>query len=115
VKLFKSAKAETTISADRERGRLSIDRTRSGDVTFHAKFSGVSSLPLSKPDGQIRLRLFIDSCSVEVFVNDGEQVLTCLVFPPQDSRAVELFGSDQSAVASGIDVWPLTSCWKAEK
>jgi hypothetical protein len=49
-----------------------------------------------------------------VFVNDGEQVLTCLVFPSEDSRVVDLFGSDESAVVSAFDVWPLTSCWKAE-
>jgi fructan beta-fructosidase len=113
LKLFKSAKAETVLSIDRGRGRISIDRTRSGDVGFHPKFSGVSAVPLSKPDGRVRLHVFLDACSIEVFVNDGEQVLTCLVFPSEESRALEFFGPDESPVVSALDVWPLTSCWKA--
>jgi fructan beta-fructosidase len=114
LKLYKSAKSETVLSIDRGRGRISIDRTRSGEVGFHAKLSGVSAVPLSKPGGRVRLHVFLDACSIEVFVNDGEQVMTCLVFPSEDSHAVELFGSDKSAVVSAFDVWPLTSCWKVE-
>ncbi|MHB1424852.1 MAG: GH32 C-terminal domain-containing protein [Gemmataceae bacterium] len=115
VKLFKSAKEETVVGIDRGRGLVSIDRRRSGEVGFHAKFAGVYSAPLAKPDGRVKLHIFADASSVEVFVNDGEQVLTCLVFPSESGRAMELFGPDEGAVISSLDVWPLTSCWQAEK
>ncbi len=112
MKLFKSAKAEMVVRVDRGRGLVSIDRTRSGDVGFHPKFSSVFSAPLSKSHCPVNLHIFADTSSVEVFINDGEQVLTCLVFPLQDSRAVEFFGADEVTAVSALDVWPLTSCWK---
>jgi fructan beta-fructosidase len=112
VKLFKSAKTETVLRVDRGQGVVLIDRTRSGNVGFHPKFSGVSSAPLSKPNCRVSLHIFADTSSVEVLVDDGEQVLTCLVFPSEDSRAVELFGPNEGKAVSALDVWPLTSCWK---
>jgi len=114
VKLFKGEKEETVVKVDREQGRISIDRTRSGNVAFHAKFPGVASVSIAKATGRIKLRLFVDACSVEVFVNDGEQVLTSLAFPSKAGRAVELFGPNEGATVSAFDVWPLASCWKAE-
>lgn len=115
LKLFKSAKAETVLTVDRGRGQITMDRTRGGEVGFHKKFPGVFSMPLSKPDGSVKLHLFLDAGSVEVFVNDGGQVLTCLVFPSEGSSAVKLFGPDENTVVSAFDVWPLASCWKAQK
>jgi fructan beta-fructosidase len=113
VRLFKGEKEETVVALNSEQGRLTIDRTRSGNVAFHAKFPGVASVPIAKDDGRTKLHLFVDACSVEVFVNDGETVLTSLVFPSKVSRAVELFGSKGETVST-FDVWSLASCWKAK-
>jgi fructan beta-fructosidase len=113
VKLFKGEKEETVVGVDRGRGRVWVDRTHSGNVGFHARFPGVFAAPLARPGDRVKLHLFVDACSVEVFVNDGEQVLTSLVFPSKASRAVELFGPGDGAVVSALDVWPLASCWKA--
>lgn len=114
VKLFKGEKEETRIALDREGGRISIDRKRSGNVAFHANFPSVSSAPIPKTDGRIELQIYVDTCSVEVFVNGGEKVLTALIFPSQPSRGMELFGPNESATVSTFDVWPLASCWNAK-
>ena len=114
VKLFKDDKEETVVGVDREQGRISIDRTRSGNVAFHAKFPGVASTSIAIADGRVKLRLLVDTCSVEVFVNDGEQVLTSLVFPSKSGRGLELFGPNDGAKVFALDVWPLASCWKVE-
>jgi fructan beta-fructosidase len=114
VKLFKDANEETVLAVDRDQGRISIDRTRSGNVAFHAKFPGVSSAPYAKFDGRVKLHIFVDACSVEVFVNDGEHALTSLAFPSRTGRAMELFGPNEGATISTFDVWPLASCWKVQ-
>jgi sucrose-6-phosphate hydrolase SacC (GH32 family) len=115
VKLFKGEKEEAVVAVDREQVRVSIDRTRSGNVAFHARFPGVAaSVRIPKADGCLKLHLFVDTGSVEVFVNDGETVLTSLVFPSKASRAVELFASEEDAIVSNLDVWSLASCWKAK-
>ncbi len=112
VKLFVGKDEATVVGVDRQRGQVYIDRTRSGNVKFHPKFANVQMAPLAARDKPISLHLFIDSCSVEVFVNDGEQVLTVLTFPSSESRGLELFGSPDEATISSLEVWPLESSWK---
>ena len=112
VKVLKSDTEATVIGVDRQRGRAFVDRTQSGNVTFHQKFSGVYDAPLAVHDGRVKLHLFVDASSVEVFVNDGERVFTSLVYPSAASRGVEFFGSAASARITSLDVWTLKSIWK---
>jgi fructan beta-fructosidase len=115
VKLFKDDKEETVVRVDQEEGRISIDRMRSGNVMFHVKFPGVSFASIAKGDGHVKLHVYVDACSIEVFVNDGEQVLTSLVFSSRTDRGLELFGPKEGAMVPAFEVWPLASCWQAEK
>jgi fructan beta-fructosidase len=115
VKFFNDAKEETVVGVDREQGRISIDRTRSGNVAFQSKFPRVASAPYARADGSAKLHIFVDACSIEVFVNDGEQVLTSLAFPSKTDYAVQLFGPHEGAVVRVLDLWPLASCWKTER
>ena len=112
VKVLTSDTEATVIGVDRQRGRAFVDRTHSGNVTFHQKFSGVYDAPLAVHDGRVKLHLFVDASSVEVFVNDGERVFTSLVYPSAASRGVELFGSITSARITSLNVWTLKSIWK---
>lgn len=112
VKVLKSDTEATVIGVDRQRGRAFVDRTQSGNVTFHQKFSGVYDAPLAVHDGRVKLHLFVDASSVEVFVNDGERVFTSLVYPSAGSRGVEFFGSMTSARITSLNVWTLKSIWK---
>ena len=114
VKLFVGEKEETVVSVDRDKGLAVIERTRSGAVRFSPKFGGFATAPLADPAGQVTLRILLDECSVEVFVNGGQEVLTALVFPSAASRGVELFGSNDGPTVSGIEAWPLASCWKGK-
>jgi sucrose-6-phosphate hydrolase SacC (GH32 family) len=112
VKVLKGATEETVIGVDRNHGRVFVDRTRSGRVDFHPKFSGVHDAPLAPRDGKVMLHIFVDDCSVEVFVNDGEIVFTDLVFPSPASRGVEFYASASGAKIGSMDVWTLKSSWK---
>ena len=38
--------------------------------------------------GEVRLRILLDSFSVEVFVNDGEQVLTATIYTDQSAKEI---------------------------
>lgn len=114
VKLFVGENEETVVSVDRDKGLAVIERTRSGAVGFSPKFGGFATAPLADPAGKVTLRILLDECSVEVFVNGGAEALTALVFPSGDSRAVELFASSEGPTVSGIEIWPIASCWNAK-
>ena len=112
LKVLKDANGETVIGVDRDRGTVFVDRTHSGNVGFNPKFPGVYSAPLMDRTGKVRLHVFVDASSVEVFVNDCEQVLTALVFPSANSRGVEFFGPKQDASIGTVDLWKLKSAWR---
>ncbi len=112
LKVFKSASQETVIGVDHDRGVVFVDRTRSGNVDFNAKFPGRYDAPLLDPQGAVKLHVYVDACSVEVFVNDGEKVFTVLAFPSAESRGVELFGPDTAGLVNALQVWKLKSIWR---
>ena len=111
LKVLKGANQETVIGVDRDRGTVFVDRTHSGNVDFNPRFSGIYSAPLINRDGKVRLHVFVDACSVEVFVNDGEKVFTVLAFPSAESRGVEFFGPENGGKIGSVNAWTLKSIW----
>jgi sucrose-6-phosphate hydrolase SacC (GH32 family) len=112
VRLFKGLHEETVVGVDRGQGRVFVDRTQSGNMTFHPKFPGIETAPLTARDARVKLHLFVDACSVEIFVNGGEQVLTALAFPSAESHDIEFFGPPGKPGLSLVELWPLESIWK---
>ncbi|HAM70770.1 MAG TPA: levanase [Verrucomicrobiales bacterium] len=100
---------EVLIAIDRDQGRLSVDRSKSGHRSFNPRFSGVTTAPLADPGAAHQLHLLVDACSVEVFLDDGVQVLTTLVLPSPGARRIEAFGAPR---LSSIEAWRLASTWR---
>jgi fructan beta-fructosidase len=88
------ADPETTkVGYDAERGVVFVDRTESGDATFHPGFAGRYEAPLPLRDGKIALRVLVDRSSIEVFADDGRAVLTVNVYPRPIAVAARAFGA----------------------
>jgi fructan beta-fructosidase len=94
----------TTVWVDAVAGAVVLDRTRSGTTDFHPGFPAVHTAPLPPGDGPVRLEVVVDQSSVEVFVGDGEVVLTDLVFPGPDSTGIEVFAEGGTAVVRRLEV-----------
>jgi len=75
---------KTIIGYDVTRGGIYLDRTRSGKVDFSSTFPS-TEFALLKPDanGDIRLHVYVDRSSVEVFANDGRVAITDPIRPPR--------------------------------
>lgn len=102
----------TVIRYDAQSEVLSLDRTRSGRVDFHPSFDAVHIAPLALRDGKLKLRLFLDTSSLEVFANDGEVVFTDLILPDAGPRRLELEATSAPRVRiRRLDLWPLKSIW----
>jgi fructan beta-fructosidase len=55
-------------------------------------------------DGRLRLRIYLDRCSVEVFAQDGLTTITDLVFPAEGSTALAVFAEGEGAHLVALDV-----------
>ncbi len=112
LNVLKGDREATVIGVDRTQGRVFVDRSQSGNVNFDPQFTGVHDAPLANISGRIQLQVFVDSCSVEVFVNNGQRVFTDLVYPSADSKGVEFFGPANSTKIRSAEVWTLKSAWR---
>ena len=112
VKVLKGANEATVIGVDRTSGRVFVDRSQSGNVGFNPQFPGVQDAPLPRATGRVQLHIFVDACSVEVFVNNGERVITDLVYPSAGSQGVEFFGPAAGTKIRSAEGWTLKSAWR---
>ncbi len=102
---------ETVVGIDPTAGQLIVDRTRSGETRFDKAFSGRQTAPLVVENGRVRLRIFVDWSSVEVFSGDGQVVITDQIFPAPESDGVALYATGGTARLVSLTAWPLASAW----
>jgi fructan beta-fructosidase len=112
LKVRTGEQEETVIGIDPRAGQLFVDRTRSGQVGFHAEFGGRHTAPLPVENGRVRLHVFVDWSSVEVFAANGEVVVTDQIFPAPESDGVALYARGGTARLVSLDAWPLESIWR---
>ena len=89
--VLSNAKGEQIIMRyDAAKQTFSMDRTKSGDVSFSADFPCVTEAPTYGTVKQ--LRIFIDRCSVEAFDAEGKMAMTNLVFPTEPYNNIKVTG-----------------------
>jgi fructan beta-fructosidase len=109
IKVHVGEGQETVVGYDVTRHEMCVDRTRSGNTGFHRDFTGHHAAPLEvATDGRVNLHVLVDRYSVEVFGNDGESVITDLVFPSGKSRGVQVYSEGEGAEYA-LDLWRLRS------
>lgn len=86
---FRASETEKTVLLyDRIQHKVVLDRTMSGAEL--AEQNGVVRRCTLTAD-VIKFHLFVDASSVEIFVNDGEEVFTSRIFPIPDSVDIRFF------------------------
>jgi fructan beta-fructosidase len=110
-RLRKGKDAETLAGFDAIHGEVLIDRRRSGDVSFSRDFPGRHAAKLEKT-ASVKLHVFVDRSSIEVFANDGERVLSDRIYPPPGSDGIELYAKGAGGRIVSLTMWELDSVWK---
>ena len=85
IKLAVDEKHYSEIIYDRDEKTLTFDRTHSG---FKKDTISTRSMYVSDKKDVINLRILVDRFSVEIFANDGEQVMTSLIYTPVDASGI---------------------------
>jgi sucrose-6-phosphate hydrolase SacC (GH32 family) len=88
------AQEETVVGIDRNTGQIFVDRTRSGATAWSPAFPARVSAPLKHPQANsIRMEIAVDRNSIEVFAEDGETVLTNLIYPSATSQGLAFYST----------------------
>jgi fructan beta-fructosidase len=97
----------TTIGYGAKTQTLFVDRTKSGQSSFDASFASVHIAELKPKEGFIRLHIFVDRSSVEVFANDGIVVFSEQIFPSAQGLGLEIFADGGDVLLSSLDIFQL--------
>ncbi len=63
---------------------MMLNRSQSGLTDFQESFGTVQQMPIDNlPEGDVEVRILLDTSSVEVFLNEGQYVMTAQLFPIQ--------------------------------
>ena len=109
----KGDEEETIVGYDSKNNLAFVDRQNSGDTGFHEQFPGVYRAPLEPTeDGKVKLHLFVDRSSVELFANDGKRVMTNRIFPSEGSDGFEIYAMNGKVTLDSLEVYELESSWK---
>ncbi len=88
--LFNSQGEEVDMYYNLVEKKFTMDRTKSGAVSFSKEFPAVTSAPTDGGE-EMTLRLFVDKASIEAFGNGGRFVMTNLVFPSEPYNRVSFY------------------------
>lgn len=107
VRVCVGAQDRTSVGYKVSDEELYFDRRYSGlndFVDFHpALFKG----PMKNRDNTVKLHLFVDNCSVEVFGNDGETCISNKIYPSEGSNGIEFFSYGGNVKVKSIEFYPL--------
>ncbi|AJY77508.1 glycoside hydrolase [Paenibacillus beijingensis] len=114
LKLRKSGSEETVVGYDAALEKLFIDRTASGESAFSPAFAVRHDAALKPDGGRIKLHIFVDWSSVEVFAGGGRAVMSDLIFPDDASQGVELYAVEGQVKLISMKIYPLASIYSRQ-
>ena len=53
---------------------------------------------VNKDSNELKLRVVLDRYSVEVFINDGEQVMSAVILTDQDAKGISFFADGAAKI-----------------
>ena len=113
--VFSNMKGDSLlIRCDHESGKIYIDRRRCGRIDFHEQFAAdTHSAELIMSGNSVKLHIFLDRSSAEVFLAEGQTVLTELIFPQQPFSVLKIRPEGGRIHLQKCDIWTLKSTGQA--
>lgn len=109
LKLRTAEHQATVVGYEGDKGEVYIDRTDSGDHHFHPDFAGKHIANVYQDSQTIELRIYVDRSSIEVFANDGQVVITDLIFPDHDAQGLDIQSLDHDLQLTSFYIYQLMS------
>jgi fructan beta-fructosidase len=101
----------TRIVYNPARSQLLLSRTAATDTGTIADFTLAFGAPTPLDQQHLRLHIFVDESSVEIFAQDGLVALTGQTFANPADDGVALFTDKGSIVVSHLEIYGLASIW----
>lgn len=100
VKLRTGIDEETYFYYDIDNSELILDRGKSGKL-FALEYGTIRKCSIEKIT-ELKLEIFVDKSSLEIFINDGEEVFTARIFPKIESQGIKFISTKQIKLEAEI-------------
>lgn len=92
---------ETVLFYNRESEKFEFNREKSGRA-----LSGIRRCQLEDRK-TLKLNVFMDRSSIEVFINDGEEVFSSRIYPDKNSTGIKFFAKGGRVKVKNLIMWDL--------
>lgn len=96
---------KVVVGYDAEKQQLFVDCTGS-EKNNKSPENLVQTAPMSITNGIVRIKVLVDRSSLEVFGNDGEKVISTMIYPDKGATGLSAF-ADGEAVVKTLKLWNL--------
>lgn len=93
VKLRFSPSQETVLSYDKNSKILKLNRDKSGQA-----LTGEREVTLPLTDNLLKLRIFSDKSSLEIFANDGQAVMSSRIYPDKNATGIKFIAQGEAKI-----------------
>ncbi|HHT66692.1 MAG TPA: glycoside hydrolase family 32 protein [Erysipelotrichaceae bacterium] len=108
IELFRGIQNTTKVYFDKATSTVILDRSQSGIFIAGRELNNKTRSALVDIKNNIlKLRIFLDVSSVEVFINDGEQTLTALVYPDPNDLGVGFYVNGGEATIISLEKYDI--------
>jgi fructan beta-fructosidase len=107
--LSNSKHEHVTIGYEKVTNRFYIDRTEGGKKDFETGFAGRHYAPRTATSNVLKMNLYLDVASAELFADDGATVMTDVFFPTEDFSQISLIAKQGAAYLTEGKIWAIKS------
>jgi fructan beta-fructosidase len=108
-KLINNLNEHADFMIDTNEGTISLDRSKSGLVSFHPEFARKPIISSIVKKNMYKMELFIDKQSAELFINDGDLVFTNTLFPATVYNKIQWVAENCSIAVENIKIYRINS------
>lgn len=102
---------KTRLVYNTKQGKLFVSRSDKTDAGPISAFTPAFGAPISLEKTSLRLHIFVDESSVEIFAQDGLYSITSQTFVNPSDKGLALFSEKGDMKVSRLEVYALKSTW----
>ncbi|BBK78975.1 MULTISPECIES: glycoside hydrolase family 32 protein [Clostridium] len=105
IKIKGSSEEELVLKYDTVISKLTMDCSKYGKDKDSTRKADLAK------NSKVSLRVFLDRSSIEVFINDGEAVMTSRIYPKENIGNIEFFTKNSEVEIQSLKAWKLKEAW----
>ncbi len=113
VRIAYSGNSYFEIGYDAVKHTVYIDRSKTTETTFNKNYSALNRFetPVQLKNKKLQLHIFYDHSIAEIFINNGEAVLTAQLFSDDANNSIQLFSNSGTSNLIFLKLWEKKSVW----